>query len=261
VAGLFVREPGEGLDRVLERGRRLVGGRGAVTHQPFADQYETEPEWERRLHERLGFAWPCPELRDLDALWTEIERLLEAKGLRMGRSTYGGWDDGDPGLARAIWCLIAHLRPRKVVETGVARGITSRVILEGLQRNGAGHLWSIDLPPPDRALHIEIATAVPDGLRERWTYLRGSSRRLLPGLLEEVGEIGLFVHDSRHTARNVRFELELAWAAMRTGAVVVDDVDRNPAFVAFARSVPDDGSLVARADDGTALFGTALKGI
>ena len=40
--------------------------------------------------------------------------------------------------AEAIWCLVAHTRPANVVETGVAHGLTSRVILEGLSRHG-GH--------------------------------------------------------------------------------------------------------------------------
>lgn len=41
--------------------------------------------------------------------------------------------------------------PEKVLETGVARGVTSRVILEAMSINGTGHLWSIDpsssIPP------------------------------------------------------------------------------------------------------------------
>jgi hypothetical protein len=43
-----------------------------------------------------------------------------------------------------------HLRPDTVVETGVAHGVTSRVIREGLERNRSGHLWSVDLPAVDR---------------------------------------------------------------------------------------------------------------
>jgi len=65
----------------------------------------------------------------------------------VGRGTYGGWDDADPAFARAAWCLARHLRPQHVVETGVGRGVTSRAVLEALERNGHGHLWSMDLPP------------------------------------------------------------------------------------------------------------------
>ena len=61
--------------------------------------------------------------------------------------SYSGWNDGDPGLTRAIWCLIHHLAASQVVETGVAHGVTTRLVLEALQRNGGGRLWSIDVPP------------------------------------------------------------------------------------------------------------------
>lgn len=183
------------------------------------------------------------------------------QGLPMGRGAYGGWDDGDRGLARAVWCLTRHLRPAAVVETGVARGITSRLILEGLERNGGGHLWSIDLPALDTAIHSEIGAAVPIDLRERWTYLSGTSRRRLPQLFADIGEIALFVHDSSHTDRNLRFELDHAWRAVRSGAIVADDIDRNAAFAGFTRLHPDVPSLVARADDTGALFGIALKGL
>jgi hypothetical protein len=43
-----------------------------------------------------------------------------------------------------------------------------------------------------------------------------------------LGQIDLFVHDSMHTARNVRFELEPVWPALTPGgAVLIDDVERT----------------------------------
>ena len=95
-----------------------------------------------------------------------------------------GYSDADPSLSAVTWCAVRHLRPMNVIETGVARGVTSRVILEAMFLNGFGHLWSVDLPHPFRPeLHHEIAAAVPSGCRSRWTYVRGSSRRQLPSCL------------------------------------------------------------------------------
>ena len=254
-ARLTLREPGDGLDRVLVRAGRLVRGGAAPDYS-----YEPDPEGERHLHESLNHGWPCDASREFDALWPEVTRSLDSQGLPMGRGAYGGWDDGDRGLARVVWCLTRHLHAGAVVETGVARGITSRVILEGLERNGDGRLCSIDLPALDTAIHAEIGAAVPVALRGRWTYLRGTSRRRLPGLLAQLGEIDLFVHDSSHTTRNLRFELEHAWRVIRRGAIVADDIERNAAFGAFTRSRPDVPSFVAQADDSGAMFGVVLKG-
>jgi hypothetical protein len=46
---------------------------------------------------------------------------------------------------RCFWPLWEQVLA--LVETGVAHGITSRFVLEALQRNGGGRLWSIDVPP------------------------------------------------------------------------------------------------------------------
>jgi len=200
------------------------------------------------------------EADEFEALWSEVARALEQKGLPMGRGTYGGWDDGDQGLARVVWCLTRHLSAKSVVETGVARGITSRVILEALERNGGGRLCSIDLPALDTSFHDEIGAAVPSDLRARWTYLNGTSRRRLPALLNELGEIDLFVHDSSHTTRNLRFELEHTWSALGKGAIVADDIERNEAFGSFTRERPETPAFVAAADDSGAQFGILLKG-
>jgi hypothetical protein len=76
------------------------------------------------------------------------------------------------------------------VETGVARGVTTRFILEALDRNGSGDLSSVDLPPVlEEGLHEEIAIAVPEANRDRWTLCRGSSRQQLPALLDRLGSI------------------------------------------------------------------------
>jgi hypothetical protein len=72
--------------------------------------------------------------------------------------------------------------------------------------------------------------------------------------------IDLFVHDSSHTERNLRFELDQAWPALRRGAVVADDVDQSSAFETFVGGLPAGSSLVCPADDARALFGIALKG-
>jgi hypothetical protein len=204
--------------------------------------------------------WPCPARAEFQQVWSRIEAVLEARGLTLGRGTYGGWDDADPALGRAVWCLTRHLRPSVVVETGVARGVTSHVILAALERNGTGRLVSIDLPALDPALHDQIAAAVPKDLRGRWSYVSGTSRRRLPRLLTELEDLGLFVHDSSHTERNLRFELERVWPVLRPGgAVVADDVDRSTGFAKFVGGMPAGASLVAAADDERALIGLVVK--
>ena len=172
------------------------------------------------LHNAIDAPWPCREPEQFGKVWDAAVSGLAAAGLKVGLASYRGWNDGDRAQSEAIWCLVAHLRPATVVETGVAHGLTSRVILEGLHRNGNGHLWSVDLPAVDPALHHEIAIAVPDDLRSRWTYVEGTSRQRLPELVRTLQQVDLFISDDSCTRRETScFELGTvsAGAAARRG--------------------------------------------
>lgn len=235
-------------DREELRGKRTWGG-GVMPWPPCP--YEVTDDWEARLHHVIGAAWPCPARAEFDRLWDEaISELQGEKGLSLGRGMFAGWGDGEPALVRAAWCLTRHLRPEKVVETGVARGMTSRFLLEALEHNGSGRLWSVDLPPAlDRDLHAQIGIAVPRRLAGRWTYVHGSSRRRLPPLLAAIEPIDLFIHDSNHTARNLLFELRHAWQSLASGGfLVADDVDLNCGFHAFLGEHERSPALVCHAE-------------
>jgi hypothetical protein len=234
------------------------------------EPYVVDPAWEAQLHVHLGLPHPCWIAGEVATVWEDVLARLTSRGVIAGPMSYLGCNDGDFALARAVWCLARHLKATRVVETGVAHGVTSSIVLEALARNGGGHLWSVDLPPmlhPE--MHGHIGLAVDEALHGRWTYVRGSSRQQLPGVLERTGPIDLFIHDSRHTTENVRFELELAWPALRPGgAAVVDDIDANNGFHRFRETVSYDKAWVCEAEpvrpderraNRKGLFGVILK--
>ena len=238
-------------ERVAERGENRAKREYGDGFMPWPScPYQEDPSWESDLHALIDQPWPCPEATRFNALWAKMIEQFASVGTALGRGAFGGWGDGEPGFVRSLWCITRHLRPAKVLETGVARGITSRFILEALDSNGSGHLWSIDRPPPGRnELREEIGTAVPDALRSRWSYVKGSSRRRLPALVTELREIDLFVHDSRHSERNLLYELEQARVAVRPGGILAaDDVDLNCGLHRYLRTHPDDRALVCPAE-------------
>jgi hypothetical protein len=251
VVGYLLAHPVDGFERLRgwrERGRdiraRESGPRAA---EPSAD-------WDQRFHRALGLDVPCDVSGEFAAVWDELERSLEASGLPVGEGL-----DADRNFARAVWCAVCHLEPTRVVETGVARGITTTFLLSALDRRRDGRLWSIDLPPLGRGWSRQWAAAVPDRLRERWIPLQGSSRRVLPGLLRDLGRIDLFVHDSDHTTATMRFELQTAWPHLNErGVLLAGGTESNGAFARFS----DTSGVVALAapnsrNDGT--FGIVVK--
>jgi hypothetical protein len=245
---------------------RIVQSREYRTPVHF---HEVASDWERQLHEWLGGTLPCHIRTEFEALWPNAVESVRASGIDVGPASFAGFNDGDSALVRAIWCIVRYLKPKQVVETGVAHGFTSRFILEALERNGSGHLSSIDRPPLDPDTRQRVGIAVPPRLRSRWDLIAGSSRRCLPALLHRLDTIDLFVHDSLHTERNVRFELDRAWAALRPGgALVVDDIDSNGGFGSFTASLSGFTALVCEAEpirpdlrrfNGKGLFGIILK--
>jgi len=231
--------------------------------------YECDPSWEMRLHSDLALQWPCNLTSEFSQLWPEVIHGLESRGIQAGPMSFLAWNDGDAGFVRALWCLTRHLKPDKIVETGVAHGVTSRFLLEALERNGKGKLFSIDLPPLERPWRKQVGMAVGDRFGNRWKYIKGSSRRRLPALLSELGQIDLFIHDSLHSEHNVRFEMDLAWTALRPdGALVVDDVDANWGFRTFVDAFSGVESMICEAEplrpdvrrfNQKGLFGIILK--
>jgi hypothetical protein len=242
--------PTEAVDRVLSK---VEHARDRRVHR--SGVYEASPDSERRLHELIGAPFPCPVAGELEAVWGRL-----GESLATSSSFVGEWiHDADPGLARIAWCIVRHLRPGKIVETGVARGITSQVLLEALERNGEGRLWSVDLPLLRSRWHDQTAAAVPSDRRSRWTYVRGSSRRRLGRLLSELGEIDVFLHDSAHTEANMRSEFETAWPALRGGGVLLShDITMNAAFSDFAATVPAE-PLFAHYGESRGMVGVLVK--
>ncbi len=220
----------------------------AGREKSVAVAYQPDPTWETGLQNLLGLE--NDSATEFWQLWDEVIASLRSRGMKVGPFSFHEWNDGDAGFVRAIWRVIRHSRPRAVIETGVAHGVTSRFILEALERNGSGSLWSIDLPPFNPETRKEVGVAVDeDRLRSRWNYIAGTSRRRLPRLVDKLQTVDIFIHDSMHTERNVTFELETAWARLAPGGIMlIDDIDANPAFKIFVDAHPQVTAFVCTAE-------------
>lgn len=209
--------------------RVKVRAEGRRPEPKASGRLTTSKDWLGELHRLLDVPWPCPMCeRFAVEVWPSIRARTGAAP--QGRDAH----DGDASLAHAAWSVARHLAPAVVVETGVARGMTSAAILSALRSNRAGRLYSIDLPPLTRGWAEQSGVAVEPELRTRWTYVRGSTRRRLPPLLASLDGIDVFVHDSLHTFQTMTFEFRCAWESLRPGGVMIsDDIDDNVAFEAF----------------------------
>jgi len=100
------------------------------------------------------------------------------------------------------YAIVRAVEPDLVVETGVGNGVSTSYLLQALDRNGRGTLHSIEIGdtsylPPGR----DQGWAVPAWLRERWEFRLGGALEMLPVVMDELGTIDIFIHDSQHNVR------------------------------------------------------------
>ena len=138
---------------------------------------------------------------------------------------------------QTLYALVRALKPKIVVESGMYYGASAAFILSAMERNGMGTLHSIDLPSESAdafGTTFGLGCMVPLPVRHRWTVHWGDSRQLLLPLLQGLGEIEMFFHDSVHTYPFMMWEFTSAWSALTSGGVLAShDVWRHRVFDDF----------------------------
>jgi hypothetical protein len=219
-------------------------------------------QWDRRLvHDFFDDQSELDRYRgELRELWLHIEQVRERFHAELPPTTARGRPLSFGMLAKGasgrLYSLIRKLQPQELVETGVCNGVSTSVILLALEHNGSGRLWSIDYPEYSDGSVLDFSDTkggavvpagkqpgwmVPDHLRHRWELTIGKSQEQLPPLLERLGSVDYFMHDSEHSYECMRFEMGLAADHLKPNSLlVVDDSSWNTAFADFAqeRRVP-----------------------
>src|SRR4051812_6926009 len=92
----------------------------------------------------------------------EIERNVRQSQAELASvAAFGTFHNADFALSRLCYAVCRARKPRVVVETGVAFGVTTAFILKALEQNGSGELHSVDLPPLGRAAEKQVGSLVP----------------------------------------------------------------------------------------------------
>ena len=119
--------------------------------------------------------------------------------------------------ARFLYLLVRATRPALMVETGVANGASTFLVLTAMEENAAGRLVSTDinthvgslLTPQERdSSRWELEVIAPDGFAE---------------VVAELGPVDVFLHDSDHSYANVLHEVSTIWPRVRPGGFLIAD--------------------------------------
>lgn len=112
--------------------------------------------------------------------------------------------------------------PDVVVETGVYNGVSTVAILDALNANERGTLYSCDPRYNHRGAAEDALTRAHQRKLDfdRWRFDGCRSRHFLPAV---PAPWDVFCHDSDHSAENMTYELEYAWDRIRPGGLLVCD--------------------------------------
>ena len=140
--------------------------------------------------------------------------------------------DSGPRYLEFLREIIKKFDVKIVVETGVAHGHSTRVILGSLQD-------VLDRKPDTKvevhSLDVDQRTKWPDMAgNPNWVFHLVTENRTVETILSEIGEIDMFIHDSDHSYFNQMREYRAAWAHLKPGGFLIsDDVSWSNAFIDF----------------------------
>jgi predicted O-methyltransferase YrrM len=198
----------------------------------------------RPEHRDEAEAWAAARAESLDAfaaslapdLWAEAtawaDDLRDSVRVRTERGELGSVPMGGPGDFRLLYFLTRHLRPAVVFETGVAAGFTSAAALHAIERNGAGTLYSSDLPYMGGAeARAEVGRVVEPRHRVGWRLALGGDRANFAELLPQIDHVDLVHYDSDKSIAGRRWAMDALAPKLTPGAVIVmDDIADNTFF-------------------------------
>lgn len=158
-------------------------------------------------------------LLDIEEGARVFERIVSDKSGTNYRKNY----DCEAGLASFLYAYILARKPKVVIETGIANGITTNVIMSALEKTG-GLLHSFDVDPATSNVYSGSG-------KWRFHLLSGNLNRNFSTQISEIPSIDLWLHDSDHGYVWQTFEYALAINALKpNGVLVSDDIDSSTAW-------------------------------
>ena len=144
---------------------------------------------------------------------------------------------GGGGMYVLLNFLVSYFKPKNIVETGVAAGVSSHAILKALEDNKIGHLFSSDLPIMRLENPVKIVGALVDKkLRVNWRlYLKGDKENLKL-IKTKINKIDLIHYDSEKRYHGREYAFNYLDKLIGTDTIIVmDDIQDNSFFYDYLK--------------------------
>jgi predicted O-methyltransferase YrrM len=208
------------------------------------------PEMTKKVFKRIfgkknkDISWYQNKITHVTAYCSELNNELWQEALNFASSLESrateilpplGVELGGGGHYTLLYFLVRVLKPKVVVETGVAAGYSSQAILSAMNKNENGMLYSSDFPyfrlsNPEKY----IGVLVENKHRHRWRlFIEGDSKNL-PQIVRECGNIDIFHYDSDKSYSGRSFACNLIQNTIaKNGILIMDDIQDDTFFKDF----------------------------
>ncbi len=152
-----------------------------------------------------------------------MDRISKAKARLSYPITYAI----SPAAGLFLYKTIRIHKPHTVLETGVANGFSTRIILEALNANKKGVLYSVEI-------NKNVGGLLIDTDKKRWVLKVGKPRDVFSRTLKRLEKVDIFIHDGWHSYENMMYEFETVLPKIpKHGLLMSDDITVNNAFEDF----------------------------
>lgn len=169
----------------------------------------------------ITFIHPKPNIRqEHRKITSKIKSLKNEQGWPISYNT-----------SLFLYNFVRTKQPNLVLETGVSTGYSTRIILEAMNVNKRGKLYSVEIS-------YNVGELLGDIDRSKWKLVVGKPREGLTDALRTLDNIDVFVHDSDHSKGNMLFEFEESIKKIASGGFIMsDDINENNAFLEFCKNL------------------------
>jgi predicted O-methyltransferase YrrM len=134
-----------------------------------------------------------------------------------------------------IYNLIKYYKPKKILETGVAFGWSTLVLI--LSKTKDSELTSIDLSYPAKSSEKFVAKALPYNFKNKYKLLMGIDHDYLNLFKDKKKKFDFIHYDSDKSYNGRKKNYKLIWKILsKNGCFVSDDISDNFAFYEFVTS-------------------------
>ena len=145
---------------------------------------------------------------------------------------------GGGGAYELLYFLTRYIRPKIIVETGVAAGFSSKAFLVAISKNKTGKLFSSDFPYfKEKNAENYIGLLVEDIYKENWDLFTEGDINFLKTLKDkiETSSIDLFHYDSDKSYRSRKNTFNTIKKYLNQKSVILfDDIQDNQHFIEIA---------------------------